>query len=181
MNEGLIPRRYAKALYATALEHKADASVYSRMLGLEAAFASTPGLQEVMSNPFVDDKDKMALLSTACGLTSGDTILADFFKLLANNKRLDMARRAALAYIDIYRQRHGIYKVEVRSAAPLSADDESRLKKLISNHLNGGTMEYSSAVDPSLIGGFTVSVGNERLDASISNELKQLRLNLLSK
>ena len=41
-------------------------------------------------------------------------------------------------------------------------------------------MEYSSSVDPSLIGGFTVSVGNERIDASISNELKQLRLNLIS-
>ena len=42
-------------------------------------------------------------------------------------------------------------------------------------------MEYSSRVDRELIGGFVVNIGSERLDASISNELKQLRLNLLSK
>ena len=40
-------------------------------------------------------------------------------------------------------------------------------------------MEYVSRVDPDLIGGFTVSIDNERLDASVRNELKQLRLNLL--
>lgn len=42
-------------------------------------------------------------------------------------------------------------------------------------------MEYMSVVNPDLLGGFTVNIGNEKLDASIANELKQLRLNLLSK
>ena len=40
-------------------------------------------------------------------------------------------------------------------------------------------MEYSSVVDPSIIGGFTVAIDNDKLDASIANELKQLKLNLL--
>ena len=40
-------------------------------------------------------------------------------------------------------------------------------------------MEYDTHVNPDLIGGFTVSIDNERLDASVKNELKQLRLNLL--
>lgn len=41
-------------------------------------------------------------------------------------------------------------------------------------------MEYSERVDPELIGGFVVNIDNERLDASVSNEFKQLRLKLLS-
>ncbi len=40
-------------------------------------------------------------------------------------------------------------------------------------------MEYDFKIDPELIGGFTVNIGSERLDASIKNELKQLRLKLL--
>ncbi len=40
-------------------------------------------------------------------------------------------------------------------------------------------MEYTFRVDPDLIGGFTVDIDNERLDASVKNELKQLRLRLL--
>lgn len=40
-------------------------------------------------------------------------------------------------------------------------------------------MEYSSIVDPDIIGGFIVAIDNDRLDASIATELKQLKLNLL--
>ncbi|MDE7024756.1 MAG: ATP synthase F1 subunit delta [Paramuribaculum sp.] len=181
MNEGLIPRRYAKALYATACERGVDTKVYDLMNILERNFAALPSMQQVMANPYVSDADKIGLLSSALAIENSDSVVCNFFKLLAQNKRLDMAYACALAYIDIYRKQHSIHKVVVVSAAKMSAEDDKRLRALIERHLNGGTMEYSASVDPSLIGGFTVSVGNERLDASISNELKQLRLNLLSK
>jgi len=92
-----------------------------------------------------------------------------------------MARAAALAYLDIYRQANNIYPVKVVSAEPLDKEERARLESLIGKHLRGGTVEYDFSVDPSLIGGFTVSIGSERLDASVENELKQLRLRLLSK
>ncbi|MDE7143946.1 MAG: F0F1 ATP synthase subunit delta, partial [Muribaculaceae bacterium] len=52
---------------------------------------------------------------------------------------------------------------------------------MMEKHLpDGATDEISLDVDSALIGGFTVAVDNERLDASVANELKQLRLKLLS-
>ena len=66
------------------------------------------------------------------------------------------------------------------SAGKLDPSEEERLKKLIQDRLDGGKMEYSSTVDPSLIGGFTVNIDNRRLDASVKNQLKQLRLALLN-
>ena len=183
MNDGLIPRRYAKALFLSAKEHGEDVKVYDRMNILEHSFEGQPQLQQVMANPYVSAADKVSLLNTAAemGDGKGPALVSDFFKLLAQNNRLDMAYMCALAYIDIYRQEKRIYKVTVRTAAPMTPAEEQRLRSLIERHLKGGTMEYTTSVDPSLIGGFTVSVGNELLDASISNELKQLRLNLLSK
>ena len=62
----------------------------------------------------------------------------------------------------------------------MGAAEEDRLKALIERHLNGGTMEYHHRVDPDLIGGFTVTINNEKLDASVADELKQLRIKLLS-
>ena len=85
----------------------------------------------------------------------------------------------AREYAALYRREKGIYKVEVVSAAPLSDSDEKRLKDLINKNLQGGTMEYSSRVNPDLIGGFTVTIDNRKLDASVSNEFKQLRVSLL--
>lgn len=90
-------------------------------------------------------------------------------------------RSIALAYLSIYRKANNIYLVEVVSASDIDADLQSRLKSLIEKHLNGGTMEFSQRVAPELIGGFVVNIDSQRLDASIQNELKQLRLNLLRK
>lgn len=181
MNEGLIPSRYAKALFEVAAGKGEDSRLYDVMKTLETGFQANPGLQAVLANPYVAVADKEKLLITAAGVGAGDSLFNDFLKLLAQNRRLDMARQIALAYMTIYRRTHSIYEVKVTTAAPMSEKEEQRLKSLIQRHLGAGGMEFSSTVDSSLIGGFTVSVGNERIDASISNELKQLRLNLLSK
>ncbi len=182
MNEGLVPRRYAKALYGFALEKGVAERVYTMMKNLTASFAANGGLQPTLANPYVGASDKEALLVTAAGADKTDAAFADFLKLLAENRRLDMARDIALAYIDIYRKANDIHEVKVTSAHKLQPAEASRLKSLVERHLGrNAVVEFSTAVDPELIGGFTVAVGNERLDASLSNELKQLRLNLSSK
>lgn len=179
MNEGLIPKRYAKALLEFARERNADTRLYGLMGTLVHSFAANPGLEEIMANPFVAPDRKEQLLVTAAGAGSDDVVYADFLKLLRKNKRLPLARAIAMAYGEGYRKGHDIYRVEVTAAAPMAPADEQRLKKLIGSHLNGGTMEYSFKVKPELIGGFTVSVGSEKLDASVQNDLKQLQLKLL--
>lgn len=181
MNEGLIPSRYAKALYEVGAEKHVESRLYELMKNVVNAFMLQPGLQDVLANPFIPADDKCKLLATASGMTNDDAVFADFLTLLARNNRLDMARGVAAAYIKIYRLKNKIYEVKVTSAATMTGEEDARLRRLIQSHLNGGQMEYTCAVDPSLIGGFTVSVGNERIDASISNELKQLRLNLIRK
>ena len=56
----------------------------------------------------------------------------------------------------------------------------NRIKQLVEKQLDGAKMEFSSRVDPALIGGFVVNIDNERLDASISTQLKELKLSLLN-
>lgn len=181
MNQGLIPNRYAKALYEYASENGCDKSVFDSMQRLADAFAAEPELTKAVSNPFVSRADKIKLLSTASGTSADDDVMARFMTMLADNNRLDMAREIALAYLKIYRMMHNIRLVTVTSAAPLALADEDRLKDLIQRHLGSAQMEYNHRIDPDLIGGFVVNIDNEKLDASVANELKQLRLKLLSK
>lgn len=179
MNEGLIPRRYAKALYEVAVERNQAERLYRLMKCLEQQFEASPALEATLANPFVSDSDKIALLRTAAGAIDADTAYNDFLKLLAQNRRLDFAPGICRAYTLLYRQTRDIYRVHVVSAAPLSQDQETRLKKFIESHLKGASMEYSSAVDPQLIGGFVVNVDNERLDASVRQQLQQMRQHLI--
>lgn len=188
MNEGLIPKRYAKALYKFACEKGADLGLYRLMGNLGRSFADNPALDSTVANPFVGDDEKIGLLKTAAAVSDASAssedvkvaeVYADFLKLLRDNKRLPMAAAIARAYCDIYRKENRIYRVTVVSAKPLDAPEQKRLLKLIENHLDGGKMEYTFSTDSELIGGFTVDIDNERLDASVKNELKQLRLKLL--
>ena len=180
MNQGIIPSRYAKALFEYASEKGADARIYELMHTLDSSFVAEPSLRQAVANPFIPAPDKVKLLTSAAGATDKDEVYARYLKLLVENNRLDAARDIALAYMKIYRSEHRIYLVTVTSAAPMGAVEENRLKALIERHLDGGTMEYHHRVDPALIGGFTVTIDNDKLDASVADELKQLRLKLLS-
>ena len=95
MDKGLLPRRYAKALYKYAAEKSATEQIYVLMQNLETAFESNPELKATIANPFVSEKDKTAIISTAVG--EKNPILDDFVKLLDQNNRLDIVRGVALA------------------------------------------------------------------------------------
>lgn len=179
MNEGLIPRRYAKALYEVAVQRGEADRLYTLMTCLEQQFEAAPALEATLANPFVGNDDKAALLRTAAGATADDRTFDDFLKLLADNRRMDFAAGICRAYTLLYRHERNIYRVHVVSAAPLAPEQEKRLKAFIENHLGGASMEYSSSVDPQLIGGFTVTVDNERLDASVRQQLQQMRQQLI--
>ncbi len=180
MNQGLIPGRYAKALFSLAADKGMDSRVYELAKNLEASFASEPALRQAVANPFVSVADKTRLLTTAADAKPSDDIFADFIKLLAQNNRIAIIREIAIAYMRLYRDHHNIRLVTVRSAAPMQPGHEKRVNELIASHLQDASMEYHSETDAELIGGFTVAIDNEKLDASVANELKQLRLKLFN-
>lgn len=179
MDQGLLPRRYAKALYKYAKDLGVDSIVYKRMQALDAAFCANPDLQHTIANPFVDDATKQQLIKTGAGEADDKGALQNFVSLLLSNHRIAELRQIALAYLAIYRKANNIYNVSIVSAAELSEADRLRLTDMIKRHLGDATAQFSFATDPDLIGGFVVNIDNERLDASVKNELKQLRLNLL--
>lgn len=178
MSNGLIPRRYAKALYKYAEEKGTTDAVYGTMSALAESFRQNPDLQKVLANPYVDAADKQRLLTSAAG-TDAPTGYEDFVRLLIHNKREDYAYLIALEYCDLYRKLNHIARVKVTSAAPLADSQLAKIRNIINNAYKGYTVELTTAVDPSLIGGFVIDADNNRLDASLSNELDQIRLNLL--
>lgn len=180
MDNGLIPRRYAKALYKFADEHKNTTVVYDEMKEVVKAFESNADLQKTLANPYVSAEDKSALLKAAAGDKAENDYLG-FVKLLLEMKREAFARLIALAYIDLYRQENKISQVKITTATALPTEEMQKLRGMVSKAFAGRTLEFSEAVNADLIGGFVVDVDDARMDASISNEIEQLRLNLITK
>ncbi len=178
MNDGLIPQRYAKALYKLAVERGNAAKVYEEMKTVADSFAANPGLQKVLSNPFVKREDKKQLLLTAAGDLLEDDYRS-FVELILERKRAEFARLMALAYCSLYRKENKIAKVKIITASKLDDDQMKKLRDIVEKAYRGSTLEFSYDVNPDLIGGFVIDVDDQRLDASISNEIEQLRLKLL--
>ncbi len=179
MNDGLIPNRYAKALYKVANERGDTAQVYAQMNLLNAAYEVQAGLKKAVNNPFLPLADKLQLLCTAAG-ADGNGSTARFMELVVKNNRVDFMRDIALAFMRQYRENNGIARVEIVTATELGDNEINAIIDVVKNQLKGKTIELSKRVDPSLIGGFMVDVDSRVLDASVKNQLEKLRLKLLS-
>lgn len=178
MDNGLIPRRYAKALYKVALEHDKTKDLYALSKRLITAFRDQPSLQKVLSNPYVGNEDKENLLLAAAGEPKIH-LFDQFVKLIIERKRVDYALQMLLAYRDIYRKENHISQVKITTAVKLDHERMKNLRKLVENAFHNSEIEFSEHVDPDLIGGFVIDVDSTRLDASLSNEIEQLRQTLL--
>jgi ATP synthase F1, delta subunit len=178
MVNGLIPRRYAKALYKFAAGSDNTSRVYDEMKTVVAAFEANPGMQKVLANPFVPRADKESILVSAAG-KDAENDYRGFVKLILDQHREEFALLMALAYRDLYRRKNNILQVRISTAAELDATEMEKIRSLVARSFKGSTLEFSYVVDPALIGGFIIDVDSVRMDASVSNELEQLRLNLL--
>lgn len=179
MSDGLIPQRYAMALYKAAREKDATEQVYEEMKRVIDSFQNNSDLQKVMENPFVKGEKKQQLLLTA----SGDNLEENykrFVKLVLTNHREEYAYDMALAYRKIYRQANHIAQVVITTAVELPDSEINKIKQLVENAFKGYKLEYTVKIDQSIIGGFIIDVDSVRMNASISNEFEQLRHKLLS-
>lgn len=179
MDNGLIPQRYAKALYKFASEREKTVEVYDLMKRVISSFETHAEIQKVLSNPFVRPADKEQLLLSAAG-DGADDSYSRFVKLIINHKRESFAYGMMLAYRDIYRKEHDIMQVRITTASALPEGQMAELRKLVRESFKKSILEFSESVKPDLIGGFVIDVDSVRMDASISKELQQLRQTLLN-
>lgn len=179
MNDGLIPHRYAKALYKFAAEKGNQGVVYDEMKAVVAAFESNPDLGKVMNNPFLSREDKSRLLLAAAGPAVEDDFRG-FVKLIIDKNCEMFAYSMALAYRDIYRKANSISMVRIITAINMEEPELAKIRDLVRSAFKDRNLEFSYVVDSSIIGGFVIDVDSVRMDASISNEIEKLRLTLLS-
>ncbi len=179
MNDGLIPGRYAKALYKVACANGDAEMIYDQLKRLNLSYATVEELTKVVRNPYIPARKRSDVLIAATGAKMGSS-LHDFINLVIENNRTDYLHNIALAYLKLYRQEHNIAKVEIETASRLPQEKIDSIIEVVKKELGDVTLEISHEVNENLIGGFCVRVDSILLDASVRNELQKLRLKLLS-
>jgi len=101
-------------------------------------------------------------------------------RLLARRERLDLLPVVAAEFTTLLNRRRGIVPALVTSAAPLTPAEDAAMRAKVTQ-LAGAEVDLSTRVDPALIGGVTVRIGDRLHDASVRGRLERLREDLLAR
>ena len=176
MNEGRISKRYAGALYAMAVEKKCEHIIYKQIFTLTSSYFETPGLSNALSNPIYTKKQKLDLLITASGKNAPKELVT-FFEFVLDKGREEFLLFMCMSFQDIYRVEQKMVVGEIVSAVELDDKAIQQITKFVQAKYDQ-KLELISKIDPSIIGGFVFEVNNQRMDASIKEELRRIQLSM---
>lgn len=176
MLRGAVGARYAEALYEIAKREKAVDTIEQELQAVDAIIRENRDLQKILYHPRVTPEDKKSLLSD---LLSGkiSAVTMEFLKLLVERQREQFLSDIVSYYTNLANKARNVAEAGVSSAVDLTAEEKQLLADLL-NKLTGKKVETSYKVDPSLIGGIVVRIGDRVIDGSIRTRLTTLREHL---
>ncbi|MFA0759439.1 MAG: hypothetical protein NOOUEUKL_002118 [Candidatus Fervidibacter sp.] len=170
---GWKARRYAQALLLAAIKAGELDRVEAEMQSLSDLFARTPQLVKFLMQPLVPFSEKERLLRQRLqGRLSPVTL--NFLLTVVKHKRADAFEHIARVFEELVREYRGEVVAEVTSAVPLTEYERTiTLQRL--QEITGKRVLLSERVDPSIIGGMRIVVGNKLLDLSLRGHLERIR------
>jgi F-type H+-transporting ATPase subunit delta len=163
---------YTRALFQVAREQGKLDELREQLGQFADALAENKELALFFFSPYFSSAEKQQSLG---GLLQGaDEILINFLSLLIENHRMPVIFRVKDEYERLWDEENKMLPVEITSAIALDQATTESLGKTIGERA-GRKVALAARVDPNILGGVVVRVGNSILDASIRNRLEQLR------
>jgi len=167
-----LARVYARSLFEAARENGKLDELREQLAQLADALESNRELTVFFFSPYFSTTEKEQALP---GLLEGaDELLLNFLSLLIENHRMPVIFRIRSEYERLWEEENRTLPVEITSAIALDDATTASLGRTIGEQA-GRKVKLATRVDPEIIGGIIVRVGNSILDASIRNRLEQLR------
>lgn len=173
MAQTKVGSRYAKAFLGLVAEKgKLDVAIKDMEL-VNKTISETRDLQVLLKSPVINSDKKISILKSIYGKQVSDVTML-YLELITKNRREGVLDEIAASFIAQYKTMKGITTAVVTSAAVLSADAKKRIEAIVAKEV-GGSVELSMEVNPELIGGFVLRVGDKQLDTSILSQINALK------
>ena len=163
---------YARSLFEVAREQGKLDELREQLAQFADALDEQRDLAVFFFSPYFSTKEKQDGLGRL--LEGADQVLLNFLGLLIENHRMPVIFRIRQEYERLWDEENRILPVEITSAIELDQATTDSLGRTIGERA-GRNVTLSARVDPDILGGIVVRVGNSILDASIRNRLEQLR------
>jgi F-type H+-transporting ATPase subunit delta len=173
MSELTVATRYAKSLIDLAQEKNVLEDIRKDMELFARTLRDNHQLQAVLANPIVAHIKKIKILDAIFG-KEVNKVTESFFRIMINKNRSIVLYSTAREFINQYNIIRNISRAYVTSATALSEENKKKMVAELESY-TGGKIELHTKVDPKLIGGFILTIGDRQVDTSISSSLKKLK------
>ena len=179
MSQVMVASRYAKSLFDLSIELKILDRIYKDMILLEQVCSENRPLVTLLRNPIIRFDYKLRSLNKIFE-KHVHTLTLKFFNLISRKNRASILPEVSKRFVNLYLEYKGIVKADVTTAVSLSPALRKEFESIIGK-ATGKKVELNTSVDESLVGGYVLKIGDNQLDDSIKNKLKNLRRELTSR
>jgi len=169
-----IQGRYATALYSAAAKQKQLEQVESDLKDLHGRLKQRGQLLDQLLNPSLKRGQKREVIVSAMAQTKASKLTSNLLSLLADNGRLAELEGIATSYFTIMSAHRGEVECEVTTAKPLDGPLQQELEAALKAFLKPGqNILIKTRVDPTILGGVVVSIGDKYVDMSTASKVKK--------
>ena len=169
--------RYAKAIYEIADEENFIKETFNDMIRINKLNRDSSDFKNLLSNSTIDNFDKKkAILSL---LEKNNSITEKLLDLLIHNKRVAIISDIASCFIQLYNKNNNIKEAIVITASPIDKDLEKKILSQIKIPA-AKSINLINLVDSSIIGGFIIRYDGKEYNASVKQNLKNLKTELIN-
>ena len=169
--------QYANALADIALAQGAAEPVVKQLTGFADVYAESAELRNVLANPAVPIESKHSVIEKIAARLGASKIVRNFLFVVTDHQRTHILPEIIETFLEVVRQRQGVAEAEVSSAVELSAAQKKNLAQTLTK-LTGKKIETKYSLDPALLGGAVVRIGDTVYDGSVRSRLNELRARL---
>lgn len=177
MSQSIAANRYAKALFELAKEKNVVAETVADLRQAKIVFTESKDLFNLLENPKFSADKKNELVSTI--FADAQPIVVDALKVLLDKKRINEAVSVFEAFIRIANDAAGVEDAIVLSTETLTEEQIQRISSTFAKKVGKNSLNITNEIDPSLIGGIKLIIGNQIYDNSIVSKMNGLRRELL--
>jgi F-type H+-transporting ATPase subunit delta len=173
MQNPRLATRYAKSLIDLAIEKGQLETVYADMLWLQSVCKSNRDFVNVLRSPIIKPDIKKKIVEA---VTNGriSEMTAGFNRLLITKNRESNMPEIINAFITAYKVYKNIQTIHLTTATPVSEDLRNTILAQVKKSEGFPNVELEEKVDPDIIGGFILQIGDKQVDASVAYDLRAI-------
>lgn len=177
MTQSVVAKRYASALFNLSQQKGQTALVQEEIEELKKSFKENKELEQLLSSPRFSIGKKKEMVAAI--FSGANPIILNTLFVLLDAKRMSEVLDVFAEFHELANEAAGIADAKVYSTRPLTDVESNSISTTFAHKVGKQSLRIENIIDPSLIGGVRLQIGNQIYDSSLSAKLSKLQRNLI--